>query len=368
MSKKTILIISVAFIVAFLTSAWISVDGLAQAGNLKGRFLLVKKGLAVVVSISEQQFTVARRNGQQFTLLVDENTRFRDREKNPLDMKDLHVDQWVIVVGKLNEEDQRVARLVIILPQDFDPSDWMGVVGMITDIDPDELTFSVISKDGESSLFETTDQTKFRGKAKSFQDLEVGMRAWIGAHVQEDGDWFTHSIRTALPVSRYRGEITEVNVSGNTFTLHTRRENQDLVFQIDEFTKYRGKAHSLQSFQDLQVGMVAMVLTRAESPESEQLVTRTVIVFEKEQLKKYDLRRMGVVLSNQDSELTIQAFDGQEYHFEILNDTRWMGRGMELESLEDLEPGMRVIVAANETADGKYQAQVVLALASMDED
>jgi hypothetical protein len=368
MSKKTIIIISVAIIIALLTSAWISMDGLAQSGDLKSSLLLMRRSLGVVVSVSEQQFTVARKDGQQFTLLVDEHTRFLDKDKNPLDIEDLNVDQWVIVAGKLNEEDQQVAKLVIILPDDFNPNEWMGVVGIIADIDAEDMTFSVCDKDGESTTFETTDKTRFRGKAKSFQDLEIGMRARVGAYIQNDGDRFAHTIWTTLPVSRYRGEITEINLTSNTFTLQEWRENQDMVFQVDEFTKFQGKADSLQSLQDIKVGMVAMVFAKSESTESEQLVARAVISVEKEQLKKYDLRRMGVVISNQHNELTIESPNGQEYHFEIVDDTRWMGRGVTLESLEDLEPGMRVIVAANEIADGKYQAQVVWALAARDKD
>jgi hypothetical protein len=359
MFKKFVLPISAAIILALVAGAWLTVDVFAKDNNNKDRLRSAKKRLGQVTVVSDQQFTIQRLDGQEVTFLVDEETRFRSRSETELNMGDLQVDQWVLSAGKKNESGEWIARLVVLMPDEFDPTMLSAATGKISEVDQNDMTFALTDRQGEAASFIVNDETRFSGGVQDFSDLETGMLARVGSKQQDDGSELALAVKANFPVKKYRGEITDINLSANTFTLSLRSGDQNLTFKVDEMTKFKGKEDSIGSLQDLQTGMMAVVAARPGSTESEQLVAQIVGAVEKDQLPKFDVRILGEVISVQDDTLVVQSRDGDEYTFQLTDDTRWMGRNPRLTGPEDLQAGMQVMVAGAETSQGKFEAQIV---------
>jgi Flp pilus assembly protein TadD len=71
-------------------------------------------------------------------------------------------------------------------------------------------------------------------QVKSLADLQSGMPVAVLAQQQGSGELLALFVMTRLQVDKAGGEITAVDTSANTFTLHTRRSDQDLTIKVDE--------------------------------------------------------------------------------------------------------------------------------------
>lgn len=360
MFKKFVLPISIAIVLALVAGAWLTVDVFAKDNSFKGRLRAAKKRLGQVTVISDQQFTIRKLDGQEITFLVDEETRFRSRSETELDVGDLQVDRWVIAAGKQNESGEWIARLVILMPDEFDPTKLSAVTGKISEVNQDDLTFGLTNRQGETTSFVVDDETRFSGGVQGLSDLETGMLARVGSKQQTDGSLFALAVRANFPIKKYRGEIVNINLLSSTFTLNLPSGDQNLTFQVDEMTKFKGRGDSIVSLEDLQTGMIAVIAARTGSTESEQLVAVVVGAVEKDQLPDFDVRILGEVISVQGDLLIVQSRDGEQYTFQLIDETRWMGRYPRLTGPEDLREGMWIMVGGKETTEGDFDAQLVV--------
>ena len=85
-----------------------------------------------------------------------------------------------------------------------------------------------------------------------------------------------------------------------------------------------------------------------------------ITILDKDQIKKFDIRSVGSVATIQSDSLSIQPFNGDQMYFLFDEDTRWKGKGVFVEGVGDIEPGMKVMIAANQMDDGKLLAKIVL--------
>ncbi|MDI6694332.1 MAG: DUF5666 domain-containing protein [Anaerolineales bacterium] len=358
MTKKIAIPMIAAMLIALLIGAWAFSDASAQGGSPLAELRRGRGVLGQVTAVADSQFTLQTRQGETRDFLVDENTRFRSREDADLSLEDLQVGRWVEVFAAPAPNETPAARLVIVLPEDFDPSKMKGLRGLVEAVDLTGSLFKLKDRQGEISSVAVDEQTKFRGQAEEFSELEAGMAVFAVVEVQDNGELLAKAVRAGFPIIRRFGEITAVDVAAGEFTLKTARTGEELLFRVDENTRFRSKDDQIAGLGDLQPGMVAAVTARQEPDGALALL---VAAGEREDLPNFDLRIAGRVISIADETFTIKGRDGQEYTFQVNAETRFRSPGDRVHGLEDLREGMVVWVGAQELGGGQYLAQLVLA-------
>lgn len=357
MTKKVAIPVIAATLIALLIGAWAFSDASAQGDSPLARLRRARGLLGQVTAVADNQFTLQTRQGETRDFLVDENTRFRSREQADLSLGDLEVGRWVEVFAPPAPDETPTARLVILLPEDFDPSKMKGLRGLVESVNLAGSLFTLKNRQGEISSVTVDDQTVFRGQVENFSELQAGMAAFAVVETQEDGELLAKAVRAGFPIVRRVGEITAVDVAAGEFTLKTARTDEQLTFQVDENTRFRSKDDQIAGLEDLQPGMVAAVTARQQPDGALALL---VAAGEREDLPKFDLRLAGRVISIADDAFTVKGRDGQEHTFQVNAETRFRSPGDRVHSLEDLREGMIVIVGAQELSEGQYLAQLVL--------
>ncbi len=346
MSKKIFIPISVALLVAIVAGLWVSTEAFAQEGGFLGRLRRARPVLGQVTAISSDQFTIEKRDGKELSFRVDDNTRFTDKDKAALSFDDLEIGLWVAVAAPRADQDEPVARLVALLPDNLDPSQMTGYRGSIISVNSSGNQFTVQTQQGEKTTFKVDSSTIYKGEATAFSGLKEGMSVRVAAKELEDGVLLAQIVRTGFPIDRYVGEIVTVDQAANTFTLRTIRSKEELTFKVDEYTQFRSKDQSLQNLEDLGPGMVGVVVSRDQG----ETIPSAVIVgaADKEDLPKFDLRVGGKIVSLEKNSFTIKARTGEEYTFQVTGDTLFRSRGGRISGLDDLKEGTPVIVGAKD--------------------
>ena len=257
MTKKIGFPVVAAIVLALMAGLAASSTALAQSGGPLGRLLKARPVLGQVTAIGKSDFTVEKKDGTELTFKVDERTRYRSKEKTELAFSDLKTGQWVAVVVGGGQRASGSARLVVSLPEDFDPTQFEGARGKVIDVNPAASQFTIENREGQKTVVTTNSETVFRGEVTGLADLEEGMLAGV-INKEAAGDGMqARVVRAGDPTSRYIGEITKVNPSAGTFTLKTRRTGEEMTFTVDENTRFRGR--EAQSLADLKAGMMALV-------------------------------------------------------------------------------------------------------------
>jgi hypothetical protein len=313
-----------------------------------------------ILSLSPEALQLETGKGER-TILLDEDTRFRALKDGKASYDDLHVGGWVGVLATLDEGGQAVARWVIILPEDFDPSQRRGRLrGEIIAIDPETESFLIRNGEaGEVQVF-VTQRTRFVGGAHQFDDLQPGMLALVVGRPQDDGSFlaFGLGVRDTRPkVKRFAGQITSVDVQQASFDLLTRRGDA-VTFQVTEKTRFRSRNGSVQGLGDLQPEMLALVV--ASPDENGSLKAWLVIAGTAEDIPHFDLRAAGEVVSIQEDGFVVQTLKGEQVTLQVMDATWFKRRSGEVQGLEDLREGMRVLVGAKQGEGGLYHALIVL--------
>ena len=143
----------------------------------------------------------------------------------------------------------------------------MKVTGEITNVIPGQQTFMLTTREGREYTFLVSDRTRFRsrdGSIEDIHDLKQGMLAIVVAVEQQDGSLLALVVGAGYPPEQpdtvqAAGRI--VDLGNRSFTLLTRN-GERMTFTVDGSTVYRSRDGSIQSFDDLRVGMVAA--TRAK--------------------------------------------------------------------------------------------------------
>ncbi len=143
-----------------------------------------------------------------------------------------------------------LARLVVILPEDFDPTQFEGARGKVVEVNPSASQFTLEKRDGQETVVTTDAETVFRGQATSLADIKEGMLAGVISKESEGDGLVARIVRAGNPIGINFGEISSVNTSAGTFTLKTQRSGQELTVEVDEQTRFRSRGD-----EDLQVWM-----------------------------------------------------------------------------------------------------------------
>jgi hypothetical protein len=192
MTKKILIAVSSVVILAILTGIWVSGEAAAKNPEIFKRFRRQVGALGQVTSSNSGQLVITRRSGEEVAYLLDENTKIKDRAGNELSSSELQPDSWVIVLSPRGEQIDQAARLVVVLPGDFDPENMVRARGMVAGIDEAASQVTLKTPLGEELVIQYGPETIFRGQASDISRLQVGMWARIFSQkLEKAAFWLT---------------------------------------------------------------------------------------------------------------------------------------------------------------------------------
>jgi hypothetical protein len=209
-------------------------------------------------------FSLEKRDDEAVTILTNERTRFRSREGSIQRLDDLEAGMVALVIA-VEQDDGGLLGLVVAAGYKEDrPNNLRRFKGDIYNVVPGQGTFTLNTQEGEVISFQTNDRTRFisrDGSVTDIHDLKKGRTALVGAVEKEEGSRMAIFVAAAdfpgRPVDvRVGGQI--INLGEPSFTIETRGGDR-IAFSVDDSTRYRSRDGSVEGFDDLQLGMIAIV-------------------------------------------------------------------------------------------------------------
>jgi hypothetical protein len=359
MSKKIYIPILLAVVAAGAIGLLVVNSAFAKEGGILNRFKRANGVLGRVSAIKTNEFTVTRRDGSEMSFLVTDETKFLDRDRNELTSDDIVVGGWVLVAAPGKSGDKLTARVVVILPEDFDPENMAGYRGTIAGVNISANEFTLKTKNEQEVTIAVDENTNYKGEAADLADLETGMGAGVTAEKQSDGSLLAQGVRSSYPLARKIGQVTAIDQAAGTFTLKGR-DGIETTFVVNAETRFRSKNGKVNSLADLTEGMVGAVVA-VNDPAFSNPLAKMVVAADKQDLPKVNVRFAGKVTAVDSKSFTIQTRNGKTITFQVTSDTRFRSRDGSVKSLADLKEGMIVGVGAKDLGNDEYQAQVVVA-------
>jgi hypothetical protein len=280
---------------------------------------------------------------------------------------DFH-ERRIIMKGKASKAALLALTVSLILTgvayaEDNAPGDRVQATGKIMSLELEASTFNLQTNAGEVMLFQVDDNTRYRspgGSVGGLGDLEVGMRAFVIGLQQEDGVLLARlviagDLRGQRELVNAVGKITEIDVASGSFSI-SNREGEIVSYQTGDRTRYRGRDGSIQGMEDLEQGMVALVVG-LQQEDGEPLAIMVAAGYKEDipdNLVGYRGEITGVVPGQGTFTLETQA--GESLTFQTSDRTRFRSRDGEVEDIHDLKQGMTAIVGALEQDDGTLLA------------
>lgn len=238
-----------------------------------------------IISVDQNQFVVKSRN-QEITVNVTENSRFWIPGKGEVDYELIEVGRRIVGFAKNDEQGGWNARIVILLPEEFNLQWIPGVrkIGRVTRVDQPSEIFSIRTRRGREFTFSIDENTRFVGQLSDLGDIQVGMLSLVIGRRLESGGLLARFVvaREVPEYSRHLGIVSSITNSKNTFELHARNGEQ-LVFKVNDKTRFYGFEVDVHSLDDLQVGMAVRILAKIQDDGG--LMAITVFATEKSSLK-----------------------------------------------------------------------------------
>ncbi len=237
-----------------------------------------------------------------------------------------------------------------------DPGGLVRARGEVIDVNLAAGKFQLEKSDGTVMTFFVDENTRFRGRVESLEDLQVGWKAGVAAH-EGNGKREGVKLLAVLVIAgdpaeliRVRGEITRVDPGAGIYQLQ-KPDGTEMTFLVNENTRYGGQ---IKSLDDLQVGWKAAVAARETSQGS--LMTLALIAGDAPELVK----AKGVVTAVDagSGQFEIEKADGTTARYFVNDKTRYRGQ---LSSLDEMQVGWLAGVAAKVDDDGNLRAVLVIA-------
>jgi hypothetical protein len=245
--------VSIPLILAIVASLILNSSAFAQGGQPPrgGR-----RGIGKIISLQGDQISIQPRQGEPHVIRVDDKTQYRTSDGQVISFGALQVGQWVAGILRFDDQGQLVARLVVTLPDDYDPTERLGrrAGGRVTGVDVQGGTFTLHTLSGEDLTFRVAEGTLFAGGVQSFADLQAGMQAAVGAIRQSDGSLLALVVLARSPLHWHAGRILSVDVAAGQFTLQSRR-GEVLLFHVDGDTRFHSRGAEVDGLEDLREGM-----------------------------------------------------------------------------------------------------------------
>jgi len=218
-------------------------------------------GEITAVDVAASVFTLHTRKGEDLRFQVDESTKFHSRSGEVDGLEDLQPGMMAGVAAKTLDDGSLLALRVAVGAKE----DRVRVAGVITGIVPGQGTFTLETREGEAWEFQTSERTRFRsrdGSVQDIHDLKKDMHVVVVAIKGEDGQWLALLVAAGSPEDRPRdgellaGEIVALGV--DSITLEKRDGGTVIVFVV-EATVFKSRDGSVDSFDDLEVRMMAAI-------------------------------------------------------------------------------------------------------------
>jgi len=237
-----------------------------------------------------------------------------------------------------------------------DPQGFVKARGEVIDVNLSAGKFKLEKSDGTVMTFFVDENTRFRGRVESLEDLQVGWKAGVAAR-ESNGEGEGGKLLAVLVIAgdpadyiQVRGEITRVDPGAGTYQLQ-KPDGTEMTFLVNENTRYGGQINSID---DLQVGWKAAVAAKKTSEGG--LMTLALIAGDAPELVK----AKGVVTAVDAGagQFEIKKSDGTTGRYFVNDKTRYQGQ---LSSLDEMQVGWQAAVAAKVDDDGKLMAVLVIA-------
>ena len=221
----------------------------------------------IIQSIGDRTFSLKTRTGEEVTFAVGERTKFRSRDGSVQSFADLQAGMGALVLAAKGEDELPMA-LVVAAGNPEDRPERFRLMGEITRVMPDQSAFQLKTREGELKTVQVSERTRFRsrdGSIQGLEDLEVGMLALAAGVKGEDGALNALLVAAGKAEDRPKPPKTDVraagrivDIGGRSFSLKTR-SGETMTFAVTEATIFKSRDGSVSSFEDLEVGMVAIV-------------------------------------------------------------------------------------------------------------
>lgn len=356
MFKKISSAALIAVLAAVMTAALVNADASPSRKRLADEHPKHRMLIGMVLEIGTDNFTVEDLRGETIQITVTDKTVFRSRSGEPADsnlgeatFNDLSVGRYVGIHQRDGE-----AKLVALLPENFDPEVFRGMklAGEVNLVTVGGGFFKVDTREGETLTITVDENTRYLG-LDGLDDLEKGDKVGVLAQELEDGTLLAKAVgspRGERPkLDRLVGTLTDID--GQQITI-TNREGQAHSFLITDDTRFGSRDGEVGGLEDLELDMVLMVIINPEHEDQ----AKAVLVVDPAILNLE--RTRGEVHNTANGKLAIIA--GEEMiTFVVDEDTRIHGR--EIEGLDDLSKGMKVLILYQTQEDGTLLAKGILA-------
>ena len=335
-------------------------QGVAYAGAERSEDEFRAAGEITSVETGASAFTLHTRAGEDLRIFVDDATRYVSREGEIDGLEDLAPGMYALVQGTQKGENGKMTASLVAVGKPEDARDRVRAAGKVTAVDLAQSQFSIQTREGESLTFQVGDRTEFRskdGSVNSLEDLKAEMPVLVIALKQDDSTLMALLVVVGSgegrpELKRFAGTIMGVDSGAGTFTLKTR-EGEELSFQTNEETRYHSRDGSVQGLEDLQAGMAALV--GAKENEDGSLLALAVAVGKPEDRPRPprpEVKVAGKITAVGGNSLTIETARGESLTFLVDGSTVIKSRDGSIDSFDDLQAGMRVVVGAKESDAG----------------
>lgn len=213
-------------------------------------------GVVLDVDLVDNAFVIESRLGYNYTISVDENTRWKSRGGLVTGLSDLQPGMTTLAFGRFHrDEGVWVARVVFVGQGEFRSGP--RALGDVTSVGSD--SFTIQARSGDELTFQVNDETKFfggGGTIQSLDDLEVGMIVAVKYEESSDGSLLAKVVAADLPPILFgRGAAGDVTAVGSDSFTILNLSGEEMTFAVNDETRFLSRGGVIQSLADLEVGM-----------------------------------------------------------------------------------------------------------------
>lgn len=307
-------------------------------------------GRVSTVSTDTKSFLLYTASGENLTFYINDDTNFKGILNGFIDLRP---GMMALVAANNTNGNTLMAEVVFVRKRTN------TFAGLVSSIEYGSSQFSITLENNDEVIISVNDATEFRGEISSICNIQTGMNVLVRTTQEKDGTHTARFVLARLKTEKWKGRISSIDNDSGSFELITR-QSEGLTFLVNEDTRYHSRDGSIQSLEDLQSGMLGLIVAKKQSDQS-WLATQ-IIVGNKARWKMLDLRVRGKITSiNQDS-FIIEDNNQREVNLLVDEKTIFQNKKGDLENLHDLEPGMIVFVGAKQLEDNNYLARLVFVM------
>jgi hypothetical protein len=344
MFKKVVIPLITAILIA------VTFSGTALAAEGDHPDLLKARGEVIAVDPAAGKFRIEKNDGTVVTYFVNEDTVFRGLES----LSEMQVG-WKAGVAAQEGEDGKLWAVVVIAG---DTSDLLQARGKVIDVNLSAGKFSIQTPAGTELRFFVDEKTRYGGQISGLEEVEVGMGAGLVYQEHSEGKLIAVGLiaGNAPDLIKANGEVTAVDANLAKFEIVTA-DGSRMGFFVDENTRYQGQ---LANLEEMQVGWQAAVAAK----EGDDGTLTAVLVIAG--IRPETVRAEGIIVGVDAAagKFRLEKGDGTILTFFANEKTTYKGQ---VESIRDLEEGMRAGVGGYENEEGQLIARAVVAGYPQDE-